>query len=70
MSKKMVKFLKLLDIKKPEMENKRQQMVDYLIIAILTSLVEPTENMKRELIEKKNAVYDLFNDGSYNFKMH
>ena len=45
-------------------------MVDYLIIAILTSLVEPTENMKRELIEKKNAVYDLFNDGSNNFKMH
>ena len=70
MSKKMVQFLKLLDIKKPEMENKRQQMVDYLIIAILTSLVEPTNDMKRELTEKKNAVYDLFNDGSYNFKMH
>ena len=70
MSKKMVQFLKLLDIKKPEMENKRQQMVDYLIIAILTSLVEPTNEMKRELTEKKNAVYDLFNDGSYNFKMH
>ena len=45
-------------------------MVDYLIIAILTSLVEPTNDMKRELTEKKNAVYDLFNDGSYNFKMH
>ena len=70
MSKKMVQFLKLLDIKKPEMENKRQQMVDYLIIAILTSLVEPTNEMTRELTEKKNAVYDLFNDGSYNFKMH
>ncbi len=70
MSKKIFNFLKLLDIKKAEMEDKRQQLVDYLIIAIFTSLVEPTENMKRELTEKKEAVYDLFNDGSNNFQMH
>ena len=44
-------------------------MVEYLIIAILTSLVEPSDEMKRELTEKKNAVYDLFDDGSNNFKM-
>ena len=45
-------------------------MVDYLIIAILSSLVEPNNEMKRELTDKKDSVYDLFNDGSNNFKMH
>ena len=39
MSNKIVEFLKLLVINKAEMEDKKQQMIEYLVIAILTSLV-------------------------------
>lgn len=67
MSSKIIEFLKLLDNNKAETEDKKQQMVDYLIIAILTSLVQPTDEMQRELVQKKDAVYDLFSDGSKNF---
>ena len=66
---KIFKFLKLFNIKKAEMEDKRQQMIEYLIIEILTSLVEPTDEMKRALTEKKNVVYDLFDDGSEHFEI-
>jgi hypothetical protein len=67
MSNKIVEFLKLLAINKTEMEDKKQEMIEYLIIAILTSLVQPTDEMKYELTEKKDAIYNLFSDGSENF---